>query len=1037
MKTPPTHWLLLPSLLGASALAQSPQTDPALLGAAPVAAQAVPGSSSGQVVRWLVRLAKAPIPELPFDERHRGLSPAQSDALRSVEAQERERAYYEAYQAAAGAFDAAHATVVRHLPQIHSLVVDMTPEAAELLGAQPQIATLAPDALMRGQTSTLPPTDGALLAPEHHAARIAHELGHTAANQTSLLAILDYWLEDNYPTGYRAHETLFQGGSAANSSRVLAAANPVGSSQWNGFGNKPWGVDHGVGMAGFAAGAATAQPSTAPLTAGQAPRAGLVSVNITRFWNQNYLCGGGVWNNTGYFSTITDMATSLNWLAANPTVGGTPIRIACLAFGGPTNPDHALSLAVDSMATNTGILVVTPSGNYAANANNPFEAFNQCNGLCVGGAEKTPSATAPHRPDPMAGQGPLSNANTAVPCSAGFFISPTGLALPLSSEPNWRMPNFPGVGDAYRRQYPDLAAISGTSFAAVARNENASLQAGGTSVATAIVAGAATLYLNGPDGGTPQTTSILEAKAAMLATAFNSNPNGLGDNQLGAGFLRTDRLTNDRMTDADTKTGTTSILNRVGQRLQVASFQAIRQTRYSVVLTWFRTNLNPGLVNGQPNWADIDLLVHGSLSGQIANVASRVNPGDTFGNRTWERVEFSVPLNETITVTAVVNRTASGTAPITLGVATATLAPGVSAQPAALNVIPSQTAAPCTVLQTTPSVVYSSLPAGVTFDPIPDSYRQVALGLMTENNGGTTGGNNVVRVELRGRFARSESIPCRLVSAQSYTISIGPGPCPLPPPLTLGPYEAGGSWPSTLVIDAATGVATAEFAAIEGAFGPRFLVFDATPDMAFFMPRPSGLSVPCSFVPWGREFRNTALWTQTAPGTYALRASNQVSIYTCAQWGCGSLYYDLTVTRGAWSNPSTPSLNVTPGLPTLRTTGIPAPGRTYNLVVERGEQGPARNWNVAVVVSDFSSVESPLGPLGCMSIYNPATSFLSDALPFGPSLREGSLSIPIATPLDAALLGQRFFQQAILASDVAGALQLVPTAQVIGVRIGW
>ncbi|MGE3175240.1 MAG: S8 family serine peptidase [Planctomycetota bacterium] len=1024
-------------LLAAAAAAQSPQTEPALLDAAPAAITAATGPQAGLTSRWLVRLADAPVPAAPFDVRHRGLSPAQSASLRTEENRDRELAYQQAWLAAAEVLGAAGATVVHHLPQLHSSIVDMTAEAAKILDAQPQIATIAADRLMRGQNSAALPSDDALLASEHHGARTAHALGHTGANQTSLLAILDYWLLDSYGGLYRAHETLHEGGSIAHPSRVLLQASPGVGTQWTGFLPKPYGVDHGVGMAAFAAGAATAQPTSQPLANGQAPGAGLVGVNITRYWNQSYSCGGQTYLNTGYFSTISDMATALNWLAANPTVGATPIRVACLAFGGPTNPDHALALAVDGLAVNNGILVVTPSGNYDPNANNPFEAFNTCNGVCVAGTDKAPGALGPHRPDPTSGQGPLTRGNTAVPCGAGFYTSPGG-AVPLLLEPNWRMPNFPGVGDAYRREYPDIAAISGASFAAVARDESKKLDASGTSIATAIVAGAATLWLNGPDGGTPPTTSILETKAALLAAAGNTNPNGAGDNQRGAGFLRTDRLTNHPLTDAQTTTATTSITNRAGQRMLVASFLAKRPNRYSVAVTWFRTDLNPGLVNGQPNWADIDLVVVGSSTGVLADVASRVNPADTFGNRTWERFGFDAVQNETISVFAVVNREASGTAPITLGVATSALFPAAAGPAAALTSTPSLTAAPCTVLQTTPSAVYSSLPAGVAFDPVPyGSYRQFALGLMPENSGSTGGSNSMVRIELRGRFARSVSIPCSLVSAQHYSGPGVPAQCPLPPgPVTLGPSLVGGTWPSTLVVDAAAGTATAEFAAIHGGFGPRFLVFDATPDMAFLMPRVGPTTAPCGLVPWSRAYASGGAWSTTT--AIAHRATYQLPSALCTQWGCGSFYYDLTVTRGTWTSPAgLPELTVTPGLPTLRATGVASPGRTYNLVVERAEQGPALNWSMAVVVADFAGNEVPLGPPGCMSIFKPTTSYVSSAYPFGPSQLEGSISIPVATALDPALLGQRFFQQAIVASDVGGALQTVPTAQVIDVRIGW
>ncbi len=1006
--------------------------DPALLdvAATTTATPSVTPPAHG-ATRWIVRLIESGAPPQPFHARHRGLTPQQSLELRHEEKRQRAQRYNEKVAAIGDHLDGIGARIIRHLPQINTLVLELPDARVEALKLHPAIACVARDAVHRAQLRAFAPSDGDLLAPEHHAANIAHKLGYTGANGAALLAVLDYWLVDDYGGTQRAHQTLFEGGDTANPSRVLLQNNSVPSgTPWTptlAIPNKPWGVDHGTGMAAFAAGAACNQPTTEPLTDGQAPGASIVGVNITQYWDTYYNCGGVLYNDVGYFAQTSDTLAGLNWLLNNPTAAGAAVRVACLSFGGPTNPDHPLALTVDQLARDADILVVTPTGNYDDFSQNPYEAFNQCNGLCVGGTGRAPSATDAHPLWPGTGTGPLTNARTSVPCSIGFAAW---------NDSQWRMPNVTGAGDAYRREYPDIAAVASQVTAAVHLNESTSTRVEGTSISGAIVAGAATLMMNGRDGGAPTVTTVLEAKAMMLATAVNGNADGAGDNEKGAGFLRTDRLTNDPLTDAATTHNVVSIGNTTGLRPMVASFPVTAGERHAVVLTWFRTNLNPGLVAGQPVWADIDLMLFGSVSGQILTARSLVNPADTFGNRTWERAEFVATANETINVVAFVNRAEAGTpAPtsIDVGFAATRLGPVTPGPNAAVATITSLSAPPCDVAQTTPSSTSSTLPAGVTLDPEPiTSRREIALAFAQETAFVT---DNAITLEVRGRFARNMSIPCSLQVGTSTSAGSSPGCASPGSGVVWQPDNNGTSWDSTLVIDADAGVARAEFAAISGGNGPRFLVFTATPEMAIFMPRPPGTpaAVPFGPVPSTSVGGNT--WA-------AYRAAWPLS--GCPMWNVGSLYYDLSVTRGAYSSPSgIPTLTMTQGMPRLRALGDAMPGRTYSLVIEGAEQGPGLNWNSAVIVSDFSSTEQAFGSLqtssgtpACWSINKPGSS-TSGTYFFGPSLQESAIAIDIPLPLSASVLGTRYFQQAMLVSDVSGTLQIRPSGQVLDITVGW
>jgi hypothetical protein len=982
---------------------------------------AVANSSHGLGSRWIVSLADRPAVDRVFDLRHQSLSADESANLRQHEIAIRTKQFEAALVRALPVLQRAGANIVQQIDLFHCIVVTMPAQGVRILSESPFIVSVTPDRVCRAQLRVPAVSDDEVIAPEHHAASIAHQIGYTGANRSALLAILDSWLDGDFNGVTRPHRTFYEGGQTSNPSRVLSLNNPLSTSGSLPSPTMPssWveRIDHGTGMAALAAGGELDIPTVRPFSNGQAPNAGLVGVNITRSWPAwatSYVCNGAqITDGAGCYAIEGDMLAGLQWLALNATAvsAASPIRVACLAFGGPTNPDAVLSMAIDELAANWGILVVTPTGNYDDDPNNPYEAFNTCNGLCVGATDRAPGLGDRHPVASFSGRGPLTPARTTVPCSIGFGFFNNPLTPP-GNPPNpqeWQM-----TSGAYARDYPDIAAIGSAMLVTQLYNDSAPGIESGTSCAGAIAAGALTLLMNGKDAA-PQTNpglSLLEAKATMLATTDNSNVDGVGDNERGAGFLRTDRLTSDVLVDAQTTTSLLSIQNQIGTYV-IGSMNVEAGTEYRTAITWFRSNFMPGLVNGAPNWADVDLRIQG-LSSSL-NVTSAA----TFGNRTWERTGFVAPVTEVVSIYAVVNRVASASGPIAIGLATTVLEYGVQSGIASISTVTANTPAQCTVQQIAYAATNNgSLPWNVVrpsispnsnqivFTPETDAvigassnlrlndYQEVALFLQAPGNSHTPS-----RVRLRGRFARSMIVPCRLHRGVWNNF--------------------GGYWmpdnnnfeDAELVIDADAGIATAEFS---GIVNTSFLVFTATPEMAVFMtnPDPAVFSIAPPQIPSGLTH---SPWTPLA---------------TSFSPGASRFIYDMEWTRR--------NSSLVSGYPTLTATGLPIAGRSYHLTIGNAEQAPNLLGNIGIILTDFDSTKFPVAIAGqsCDTIYKPPT-FWSDLLDLdtGPAA-----SISIDVPLNTAVLGLDYYQQGILVSVFGGSptpMQLRTTGEFIRVTVGW
>lgn len=961
-------------------------------------------SPTHQPGRWVVALTPRHGNLQPFDVRTRGMTPAEAAAVHAQDVANRVLEYAEDIAAVEEPAIALGITMVDHLPELRMCFVNADPASMQQFARTPGIASVAPDSRCRAHLTSVRRSDPNAIRPEHHGAGLAHEAGFTGLGGTvqPVLAILDSWVNGNFTGIVREHRVLHVGGNANNPSRVFGVfdATGVGSLPPS---SGPANRHHGLGMAAFAAGHATDQPASRPFANGQAPNAQMVSVNITRLYpSTTYTCGGlpGWVDPSNFYASVGDMLLGLQFLSANKFVAGSnrPIQVANLSYGGPTNPDHPLNIALDALAVNSGILLVTSAGNYF-DPTERYESCNTCNGIAVGATGFVPDGGVLHPVESFSGRGPLLRSNTAVPCWIG--------ALSFN-DPLWRLPS-----DAYSREFPDLAAAGSEMSTPRQDNETTTTAEAGTSISAAIVSGAAALFFAGQDNTNATLRSVLEAKAALLASAENEAVNGVGDNLRGAGFLRTDRLMNAPSFASNTTTQLATVANMPGNTT-VATVATRAGGRYGIAITWMRTNLTPGLTNGQPNWADLDLEVI-DASGNVLVAASRATVGATFGNRTWERLEVATPAAGLLTVDVRVNRVSPGSAaPIAVGLAVTELTPSITAPLASVTIGNSSSATTCGLPRPVPAAsMPSTWPASVPFAPTVTGLQEVALAFDEELNLGTT--FNVVRVTVRGRFARDMVLPCRLLGGAFVTHpgSVGPRPGAT----TNEPNSANVVETSLLHVNAATGLATAEFATVTGA---RFLAFETTPEMALFGIR-ADVAAPHIRVCFTRDIGG-ANWL-------GYRLPNQVN---WPIWGEGSLYYDLVVTPGVTQG-SPGQHTFAASAPRLAVAGLPRAGRSYEVLIQNADQQNVASFKAAVIVSDFSPTEVAMPDPGCMSILK-GSSLTSQFLFFANNSDATSWAASI--PQSAGLLGLTYHHQGIVMEIVNGVMIVRPTREIATVLNG-
>lgn len=607
------------------------------------------------------------------------------------------------------------ARLIRALPMLHHCVIECHDGDLDALRCVPQIDEVVRDSIAPSHLvgAEIPPTDSRHSSLTHHRTGLAHSRGYTGAgsqNWAPVVASMEGWLLGRFGTTDRHHVVMHEGGDLNNPSRVLADLDYSGAVYWRspmgGYPNlaaasfrtdfgpfsRPtftsgvrnvFNVAHAFGVTGLLAGASTVVTDPAgeiSYAAGHAPGAGIVSMNILDYFAPGDwgvidapppisfpLCtapfgipGRTAPTDAGYYASQANLQSAINELAAQKfsysgaTDPSRPIVVANLSFGGPPNPHHPTNQALRRLMSDFDILPVTAAGNRIAEGT-PFERFSQfealynVNGLTVGAIRSDVAGPVFERSD-FSNPGPLTPANTQYFCWAGGDADFT-----------WQIPYSDGttttISNALARQFPDIAAIGGVQQVAREDTDTDPDLVTGTSIAAPHVSGAALLAIAGRDGATdPTRWNALETRAALLATAENGYLNGNGDDLLGAGVLRTDRVTFGRgRVDLNVETqslaasvaGSTTVL---GSPIQLEAGEIL-----DVALTWLAVTPETDIGAITPNWADLDLVVLDVASGNVVSSTS------DYGTRTWERVRIDATQATTIQVQVVVTRASTAT----------------------------------------------------------------------------------------------------------------------------------------------------------------------------------------------------------------------------------------------------------------------------------------------------------------------------------------------------------------------------------------
>ncbi|MCC6673539.1 MAG: S8 family serine peptidase [Planctomycetes bacterium] len=156
---------------------------------------------------------------------------------------------------------------------------------------------------------------------------------------------------------------------------------------------------HGTGVASIILGQ---QVLATGLADGHAHEASVVSWAITRGYASPSYCNGIRWltDDAAYASAIQALA-AWNIGVSDPKHRA---RILNISFDGSPDPEHPIQQALDFLATEFNVLVVTLAGN---EGDATGSAHGMHNGLSVGATEKRPLSGAPPQPWRFTSRGPL------------------------------------------------------------------------------------------------------------------------------------------------------------------------------------------------------------------------------------------------------------------------------------------------------------------------------------------------------------------------------------------------------------------------------------------------------------------------------------------------------------------------------------------------------------------------------------------------------------------------------------------------------
>jgi hypothetical protein len=307
---------------------------------------------------------------------------------------------------------------------------------------------------------------------------------------------------------------------------------------------------HGTGVASIAAGA---DWGTGGGDDGHAPLASICGYAIA-----NQVSGGG--------SSTTTMATAWQSMAADRAAFN--IVAANLSYGGSPQATAVDQQALDSAALNADIMCCAAAGN--SGTGGTAGSQGAANGLAVAAVNANSHTVAS-----FSSRGPLSGDTT--------------------------------------RFYPDIAACGVSTVMAGRDNEGGNFVASGTSMASPMVAGAATqLRARFP------ALSALETKAVLLASSVSiaaQNPS-LDRNAYGMGLLRNDRA-HDLVGNGNF--GTASLT--AAAPTHTFQVPVVAGRTYTVAVTWHRLAL------GSSAWSDLDLV---ALAGDGFPLAQSATPRNLY-----------------------------------------------------------------------------------------------------------------------------------------------------------------------------------------------------------------------------------------------------------------------------------------------------------------------------------------------------------------------------------------------------------------------
>lgn len=1021
------------------------------------------------IVRYIVSLPGGLRHDLPLSERERGIDQATRAILHELEVDRRTRECANAVAELLPTLARLGGSVAFELPMLHACVVDCPPDAVAALRASPKVTGVWADSVSPAMsvatsaTTGVAPSDPRPIGVEHHRASFAHQSGFTGAGSSSwapVAAVLDGWLLGEFGSVQRHHAGLHQGGSLSQPTRVLAdldwntPATPLPMRPLPAPGVGTTNLYHGLGIAGVLAGAATNGPNLFSFAPGHAPGAGLVAMNILASLpptTPQAPCLGFPADPTGYWAYQSQVLGGLNTLAARRfTYTGTsqptrPILVANLSYGGPTNPTHIVNDAMRMLAWDYDILVVTAAGNTGARA---YESYYNLNGLAVGAYEFNRVGSGGNWVRPVAAWSARGPQRQPVNVMYGTASGPDWCLAGGDSNSSWGHPN-----GSFGRTFPDIGAIGGLSQVMMQDNEaiaDPELQEG-TSIAAPHVSGAALLFANGPDGQVPtRIPTAMETRAVLLATPENSTADGNGDNAVGAGFLRTDRVT---YAKAVSELAFDSVIQAtgVGATNQLGQFTVVAGDRYAVAITWFADASTLGIT--APNWLDADLLL-------TMPDGSQITGADPLGNRTWERLEFTAPRDGRVMIDAIVQRVSSGMpSRLVCSFASCRLGTPATAPGTVVSTPTSAPASTCGVMQTAPGSTATSTTwqynTGLGAYPYLGAPQQLDYRAITgmpsvsgdgwiafrldgagyafqggmwpnqtcywTSTNGFSGLLTATMVSLRTNSPTERVVPCALLSGDSTAFS--------------GP-NSNNRWGGFMRIPAGGGYSTAEFRAMLPAGTPanqqiRWFAVQLPPD------------VVCGY---RRFITNNSTNPACTIGAQNLTYCSQFRMSTDSvgqAWaGGGAMSFDLEV-LGAGTLVS--------GHPTLAAIGNPSltAGSLDFLLGGNEQQNPAV-LDTALLVIDVAATETsaisvfePLVNGTCRSLVNGSSLLLTYSGAYGTNAgismtnplvgTSGRLQVAIgANPL---FLGAPLHFQALATAVNNGLLQVRPT-NVLSVTFG-